>query len=143
MSVKEQISGTIKAYADAFMSYDVGKISEFWLFPSLVNVADKSATYADPDEFKQNLAPLLEFYKKQGAARANKQIVEAVVTIPSCAFVTTFDQLFDANDKIITSWNHYYIMRKTHEGEWKIVTSVADEEIEAWADNGTPLGSEA
>lgn len=141
MSVKEQIDSIVRGYADAFMSYDADEIAEFWLFPSLVNVADKCATYADPDQFKGNLAPLLDFYKKQGVVQVKKQLLEAIITIPSCAFVTTFDQLFDKDDKIITSWNHYYVMRKTGDGTWKIAASIADEEIEAWADNGTPLGS--
>lgn len=140
MSVSDQIENTMKAYANAFMSYDAEKISEFWLYPSMVNVGEKSAINADVAEFKNNLAPLLDFYKKQGVAKVNKQLIEAVITIPSCVFITTFDQLFDENEKIITSWNHYYVVRQASDRTWKIALSIADEEIEAWEDNGTPLG---
>lgn len=139
MRIKDQIISTMDAYAKAFAAYDADRIAQFWMFPCLVNVRDKSASFENADHFKHNLAGLLRFYQKQGVATAKKRVIDTAVNVPSCLFITTFDQLFDDQHRLITSWNHYYMLRRTKDGFWKIAVSVADEEIDAWASRGTPL----
>ena len=53
--------------------------------------------------------------------------------------MTVEDAMLDPSGDVIATWQASYVMQK-HAGDWKAIMAVADGEVRAWADRGTPLG---
>ena len=140
MDVREkQIGQMMDEYASSFADFEASKVASFWLFPALICVGATSTCFSSIDAFADNAIALNAFYNEQGVARAEKSVIACDFVLDNCAHVTTLDKLSDANGGLIVSWRHHYTLRLVDEHKWKIVSAIADEEIEAWSRRGTPL----
>jgi len=141
MSADPTITEFFDNYAAAFTECDISAIAELWQFPAYITTEGASAAYEEPQAFKKNIVQLCDFYQRQGMAYAQKAVLQTQPLYPRLVMVRTKDELFDGNDRVITSWEHSYIMRLTGTG-WKAIAAFADGEIAAWRANGTPLGED-
>lgn len=128
------------AYADAFTRMEPSAVTSLWLFPALVSAAGRSAAFDHPDHFEANTAILMGFYARQGVVRVEKVLLGAMGPSADTAFAVTHDRLFDRNGAIVAEWRHGYLVRLVDMG-WRAIGAVADGELEAWRDRGTPLES--
>jgi len=93
----------------------------------------------DRDQFHHNTLALCAFYRAQGLARAEKQVLELSRLTATTASVRTEDRLFDAAGGLIAEWEHVYLLSATADGI-KVVAALPDNELHAWRELGTPLG---
>ncbi len=95
----------------------------------------------DSNAFRSNTEKLCAFYKRQGAIRAEKEVLELARLTDTTASVRTSDTLFDASGAVVTAWAHVYILSDTGKGI-RVAAALPDNEVRAWRERGTPLGSE-
>jgi hypothetical protein len=136
---EQQISDFMAAYAEGFTTRTPAETCRFWLFPATISAGESVTCFDDEAAFARNVAALGDFYRRQGVTRAEKSVTDCRLVLPGCAFVTTDDRMYDATGALVNRWRHHYALRKVG-ADWRIAFAVADEEIAAWHDRGTPLG---
>ena len=140
MNIEYAIAAFFQAYAAAFSAFDVDAIADLWEYPAYLTAEDRSATYSDVASFRENTVMLCEFYQSQGVAEATKELIGIQELYPTVVQARTKDRLFDSEGKLVTEWEHVYLLRQTDSG-WKAVVAIADGEVAAWRNRGTALGN--
>jgi hypothetical protein len=133
-----QVDAFFQDYADAFSRQDIDRVCELWDYPAFMSYAGRQAVLDRP-AFRRNTAALCDFYRGQGLARAEKQVLELARLTATTATVRTQDRLFDADGRLITEWEHVYLLSETPAGI-KVAAALPDNELAAWRERGTPLG---
>ena len=77
---------------------------------------------------------------RQGATRAEKEILDVQSLHDGVALVRTGDKLSDPEDNVVAEWEHVYLLRRDGNG-WKAFLAIADGEQAAWLARGTTLGA--
>ena len=138
MSLREEIEAFFAAYVDAFARWDIHAICVLWA-PTAAFVMPTANVAMDAAAFRDNGVKLLDFYRRQQVAWPEGKLLSRDELFPGVAEARMAYRLFDAAGAEIVAWKHVYMLRKTD--RWRAVLAVADGEIAAWAERGTPLGS--
>jgi hypothetical protein len=125
-------------YAKAFTDMDVDEVCARRSYPAFMAGRGKQAAL-DEAAFRQNTVALCDFYRAQGVARAEKQVLELVPLTETTATVRTADTLFDAHGDLVAAWEHVYLLTETPSGV-RVAVALPDGELAAWRSRGTPLG---
>jgi len=133
-----QVDDFFQGYAEAFSREDVDEICALWDYPAFMSYEGRQAVL-DKDQFRQNTFALCAFYRAQGLARAEKQVLDLARLTPTTASVRTEDRLYNAEGDLIAAWEHVYLLSQTAHGI-KAVAALPDNELRAWRERGTPLG---
>jgi hypothetical protein len=134
-----QVETYFHDYAAAFSRFDVDAVGDLWAYPAYMVGRGKRAVL-DAEQFRINTMGLCAFYKYQGMARATKRVLDFTPLTATTASVRTADQILDADGQPIIAWEHVYLLSDTPDGI-KAVTALPDNELDAWAARGTPMGS--
>ncbi len=126
-------------YAKAFTDMDVDEVCARWSYPAFM-AARGNQTSMDETAFRTNTIALCNFYRAQGVARAEKQVLELVRLTETTSTVRTADTLFDAKGDLVAAWEHVYLLTETPLGV-RVAVALPDGELAAWRSRGTPLGS--
>jgi hypothetical protein len=126
-------------YAKAFTDMDVDEVCARWSYPAFMAGRGRQASL-DEAAFRQNTVALCAFYRAQGVARAEKQVLEWVRLTETTSTVRTADALFDAKGGMVAAWEHVYLLTQTPAGV-RVAVALPDGELAAWRSRGTPLGS--
>lgn len=133
-----QVDAFFQGYAAAFSALDVGRVCELWDYPAFFSYGGRQDGL-DREGFRRNTESLCEFYRRQGLARAEKQVLELTRLTPTTAAARTEDRLYDAAGALIAAWEHVYLLSDTPAG-LKVCAALPDNELAAWRARGTPLG---
>lgn len=133
-----EISTFLSHYAACFGALDIDRICDHWILPATISVGGTTTVFETRDALADNIAQLGAFYKRQGLSRAYVKVTAHSLPRPDCAFVTTRYALHGANGTPLVGWDHHYVLRRTMT-DWKFVFAIADGEIEAWQERGTPI----
>ena len=136
----EEAQTFFQSYAAAFTRKDMDAIAGMWRYPCYITDQRGGAAFKDLSAFRKNLDRLSGFYDAQGVAGAKANVREANSDDEGVARIVVDYELTDADEKTIIAWSTFYVLRKTDSGEWKACFAIADGEMNAWADRGTPLG---
>lgn len=128
-------------YADAFSSRAMDRVTGAWTFPAFISFGGKQIGF-DRKAFYDNAVRLCSFYEAQGVVRAQKEVLALHHLTATNATVRTADKLYDANGRLIAEWEHVYLLSETADG-LKIAAAMADNEVRAWRERGTPIGGKA
>ncbi len=134
-----QVHTFFKDYADAFSQQSVDRLQKMWSFPAFMSF-DGTQAVLESDAFRSNTARLCAFYGRQGVVRVDKEVLELTRLTDTTATVRTADTLFAADGQVIADWEHVYLLSETGEGI-RVAAAMPDNELRAWRDRGTPLGS--
>jgi hypothetical protein len=134
-----EVNAFFDEYADAFSREDAERICKLWDYPAFMSYGGRQMVFGR-DQFHHNTLVLCAFYRAQGLVRAEKQVLELMQLTATTASVRTEDRLFDAAGEPIAEWEHVYLLSETADGV-KIVAALPDNELHAWRQRGTPLGS--
>ncbi|MGD9981937.1 MAG: hypothetical protein AB7H66_08805 [Hyphomonadaceae bacterium] len=137
MSVQQEAEAFVASYVDAFTRWDVDAACAHWAGGGLFLMPAGNAAL-DASAFRDNVAKLMDFYRRQHVAHPDAKLVSCAELFPGLAEVRVTYRLFDSAAAEIVAWEHIYLLRKTK--RWFAVLAVADGEIAAWAARGTPLG---
>jgi hypothetical protein len=133
-----QVDAFFQDYAAAFSRLDVDCICELWDYPAFFSYEGRQDGL-DSEGFRANTVSLCDFYRRQGLARAEKQVLELSRLTPTTAAARTLDRLYDAHSALIAEWEHVYLLSDTPAGI-KVCAALPDNELAAWRARGTPLG---
>ena len=134
-----QVHSFFKDYADAFSCRSADRLQKLWSFPAFMVFGGHQAVL-EPDVFYTNTQRLYDFYARQGVVRAEKEVIELTRLTETTATARTADVLFSDNGEIVAQWEHVYLLNATDDGI-KVAAAMPDNELRAWRDRGTPLGS--
>jgi hypothetical protein len=135
----EAIQAFLDVYAGAFVREDVDAVVACWRFPATVSTPEGDVVLDEP-AFRRNTEALFGFYRGQGMTDVRGSLVQVDRVSPDLADVAVAYELFDDAGELIVSWRNGYRLREI-DGAIHAISSVADAEVEAWAERGTPLGS--
>ena len=121
------------------MDFDAVAITAHWSFPALTTQSGRSFAFKSSEHFGKNTDRLLDFYKAQGVALVERELVDCRHLQLGIATMTVADIMFTDAGEEIARWQAAYVLQRV-DGAWKAVMAVADGETEAWAARGTPLG---
>ena len=113
--LRDELEAWCQSYVTAFSAYDAPAISSHWTFPSVIAQSGRSISFKSAEHFDQNTSSLLGFYKSQDVDNAVRTVVD----------------FLPMNDETVAM---------TVAGKWRAVMALADGEVSAWANRGTPLG---
>jgi hypothetical protein len=129
------------AYARAFTAKDVEAVADQWSFPCLITQQTGAFPFADRAAFTKNTSALQSFYDRQGVALALARVDKVNPLYEGVAAVTVYYTLSNSDAEPIAGWLTTYILRRGKDLVWRASYAVADGEITAWAERGTPLGA--
>ena len=128
------------SYISAFERFDASAIAEHWAFPALTTQSGQSFAFKSADHFAANTEKLLGFYKRQGVASVERRVLSHYEMGANAVAMTVADKMLDAAGNVLAGWQAAYVMKRTGTS-WRAVVAIADGEVAAWAERGTPLGS--
>ncbi|MEO1100352.1 MAG: hypothetical protein AAFW65_00750 [Pseudomonadota bacterium] len=137
--LRDELAAWCASYVTAFSAYDSSGVADHWLFPALITQEGRTLLFKDRDKFDANTRSLLSFYSKQGVARAERTLVEAMAMNEDNASMRVEDRMVREDGAVIVSWEAAYVLTRTRKG-WRAVLAAADGEMDAWKARGTPLG---
>jgi hypothetical protein len=133
----EAIHAFFQRYVRAFVRGDVDGVVGCWGFPATISMP-AGAVILDEPTFRKNTEALCGFYSRQGMADARVKVSGIHPLGRNVAGVTTDYDLYDSAGGLVAAWRNAYLLREG-DGAIHAVVAVADAEIEAWAERGTPL----
>ena len=139
-TLDKELSAWCTSYVTAFSAYDADGIGAHWAFPALIIIGNRRISFKSADHFLANTEMLLGFYKRQGVAKAERQLISSMPMTDEVAAMVVKDRMVDARGAGIVTWQAAYMLQKSG-GDWRAVSAVADGETDAWNARGTPLGS--
>lgn len=136
MSVQNEIAAFFKSYIDAFARFDVHGVCALWepvgLFPT------PNGNFAmDAQTFHAHCTSLMDFYRQQGVARPEGELLTATELFPGVAEARMAYRMWDKDDALIAEWEHVYILRNSD--GWRVSLTIADGEMAAWTARGAQL----
>ncbi len=138
MTPRDEIAAFFLRYSEAFTRFDADAVNALWVYPALF-VSHAFTTSLDQAGFATNTTGLMAFYRRQGMVRADAQVIDTELLFSGVAKARVAYRVIDAADAIIAEWEHVYLLRDAGEG-WRVCAALADGEVAAWAERGTPLG---
>jgi len=139
IDLRRDIEAWCASYVKAFSSYDPQAIAAHWTFPALILSSGRSIGFKSAEQFTKNTDALLGFYKVHKVDRALRSLVDCMLLNEETVSITVDDQMVEADGSVIVSWQAAYVLQRL-DGEWRAVCALADGELAAWAERGTPLG---
>lgn len=136
---RKEIEGWCKSYVTAFSAYDAPGIGAHWAFPAVITQAGRRISFRSREEFDANTAALLSFYQRHGVDRADRQLVDLLALNDATVAITVADTMRTSDGSPIVDWRAAYVLQRI-DLEWKAIMAVADGELAAWRERGTPLG---
>lgn len=134
---EKEMRAFFSAYLDAFDRQDALAISELWdevgLFPSPAGNFSM-----DREAFRNHCVTLLDFYRKQGVAKPTGELLSAEELFSNVAQARMAYRMLASDGKLVASWEHVYVLRKTSD-RWQVSLTIADDEMSAWAAAGAEL----
>ena len=137
--LRSELEAWCRSYVAAFERYEAEAIAAHWAFPALTTQAGRSFAFKSEEHFAKNTGRLLGFYQAQHVEHVQREVVDILIMGPNAVSMTVKDQMMDAEGGEIASWQAAYVLQRV-DAKWKAVAAVADGEVEAWAQRGTPLG---
>ena len=139
MKIDAQVTAMVSAYAGHFSDFDSEAICQFWGIPAVISARRNMTYFATYADLKSNVEALCQFYKGQGAKKADVSVVACVPVLTDCVHLSTRYHLSDDKGNGVTQWMHHYVLRRLSD-DWRFVFAIADEEVFAWERRGTPIG---
>lgn len=127
------------SYVTAFSAYDASGIGGHWAFPAVITQSGRRMSFANQTDFDANTNALLSFYEAQGVKRADRSLIDILLLNGDTAAITVADTMRAEDGSAIVDWRAAYVLQRVGE-DWKAVMAVADGELAAWRQRGTPLG---
>ncbi len=137
--VRTELDAWCQSYVIAFAAYDAEAIAAHWTFPALTTQKGQSFAFKSAEHFASNTGRLLDFYKKRRVHKAVRHVIDLLPMSDDAVSMTVEDEMRDPEDQLIVSWRAAYVMQRVN-GRWKAAAAIADGEVAAWAEIGTPLG---
>jgi hypothetical protein len=136
MPFQEEIQDFFTAYVEAFARNDADALSELWdavgLFPS------PTGNFAmERQAFRDHCVTLMDFYRRQGVARPEGDLLSATELFPNVAEARMAYRMRGGDGELVAEWEHVYILRKRD--RWRVSLTIADGEMAAWAAKGAQL----
>jgi hypothetical protein len=129
-----------RQYGSAFQTGDVDALLPVFAEPCVVQTRDFVAVYNKREDISANNNALLAFYRTQGVAKVDLQITEVDPLHRHFVMMQVRYQLLNAAGQEVVKFSTIYNFK--HEGtRWLIHQIIAQDEVDAWAARGTPLGS--
>lgn len=138
-TLEADLDAWCQSYVTAFSAYDAAGIGDHWLFPALIISSGRNLVFKTREHFDANTGGLLDFYKREGVAKAERGVLSCLAMNDDTAAMRVCDAMLDGDGNTIVTWEAAYTLRKTDEG-WRAILAAADGELAAWAARGTPLG---
>ena len=139
-NIRSELSDWCQSYVDAFNANDAGRISAHWVFPALIYNEDRRIVFGSNEHFSKNTVKLLSFYQRQGVERVQRRLESHFDLGASVVSIRVHDVMFSTASDLIVEWDAAYVLQSI-DGDWRAVSAVADGELAAWRNRGTPLGS--
>ncbi|MEM9738384.1 MAG: hypothetical protein AAF829_00815 [Pseudomonadota bacterium] len=137
--LSSQLKAWCQSYVAAFSAYDVAAISDHWVFPATILVKGSPVVLPSKGLFDKNTETLCTFYRAQGVAKAERNLVSVFSMTQATASIRVADTLLDFSGDTIVAWEAAYTLTLIN-GHWRACLADAAGEMAAWADRGTPLG---
>ena len=96
-------------------------------------------SFASQSDFDANTSALLSFYEAQGVKRADRSLIDILLLNGDTVAITVADTMRAEDGSAIVDWRAAYVLQRVGE-DWKAIMAVADGELAAWRQRGTPLG---
>lgn len=138
--IRTDLETWCETYITAFERFDASAIAEHWAFPALTTQAGRSFAFKSAEHFATNTEKLLGFYKRQGVASVEREVLSHYVMGENAVAMTVADKMRNSAGNVLAGWQAAYVMQRT-ESVWRAVAAIADGEVAAWAARGTPFGS--
>jgi hypothetical protein len=126
----ESIEHFFDDYAAALSHGDARELTRLWKLPAFVTTRTHDRCFTDAEELLKTLELQCAFYLQRGLTQARKTIVSISALCAGVAFVTTWDEFFDAAGKPIAQWQNGYLVRETDSG-LRAIAVVGDKELSA------------
>lgn len=140
MAGRHEAGAWCASYIEAFNAADAGKITAHWSFPALIYQAGGRMVFDKAEKFTRSTQALLDFYEREGAARAERELVDCLEMGPDGLAITVSDRMLAATGEEIVAWRAAYLLQNIA-GNWMASAAFAEGEMAAWAARGTPLGA--
>ncbi|MDG1825712.1 MAG: hypothetical protein P8H62_05525 [Henriciella sp.] len=138
-NLRDELEAWCQSYVTAFSAYDAPAISSHWTFPAVIAQSGRSLSFKSAEHFDQNTSALLGFYKAQDVDKAVRTVVDFLPMNDETVAMTVADKMLTPKGEIIVEWQAAYVLQRI-DGKWRAVMALADGEVSAWANRGTPLG---
>lgn len=136
MIIQDEIEAFFVSYVDAFARNDADALSELWdsvgLFPS-----PTGNFTMERQAFRDHCVTLMDFYRKQGVVQPVGELLSSAELFPNVADARMAYRMLGKDDELIAEWEHVYILRRTD--RWRVLLTIADGEMAAWAARGAQL----
>lgn len=127
------------SYVTAFSAYDAAGIGHHWAFPAVITQFGRRISFSRQEDFDANTSALLSFYDAQGVKRADRSLIDVLPLNADTAAITVADTMRSEDESAIVEWRAAYVLQRVNQ-DWKAIMAVADGELAAWRQRGTPLG---
>ena len=134
-----ELGGLWRAYASAFQTGDMDSVLPIFAEPCMVHTRLGSSVYMKRSDISVNNKMLLAFYRSQGVVRAEATITEIDPLHRHFVQVFVNYRLINADNADVVSFTTVYGLKQDGE-RWVIHQVIAQDELEAWAARGTPMG---
>ena len=133
MSFQEEIAAFFDRYVDAFVRSDADAVSELWEPVGLFPTPDGNFAM-DRQTFREHCVKLIDFYRREGVARPEGQLLTATELFPNVAEARMAYRMWGDAGELIAAWEHIYILRRSD--CWRVTLTIADGEVAAWTARG-------
>jgi ketosteroid isomerase-like protein len=139
-SLVAELGDLWRQYGSAFQTGDVDALLPVFAEPCVVQTRDFVAVYNKREDISANNNALLDFYRRQGITKVDLQIAEVDPLHRHFVQMQVRYRLMDTDGNDVVQFTTIYSFK--HEGtRWLIHQIIAQNEVDAWAARGTPLGS--
>ena len=138
--IRTELDAWCESYVAAFERSDAVAIAAHWTFPAVTTQAGQSFAFKSAEHFEKNTGRLLGFYQRQAVATVHRHVLCHFEMGDNAVAMTVADDMRDASGATLASWEAAYVLQRT-DGQWRAVAAIADGEVAAWAERGTPLGA--
>ena len=138
--IRLELEAWCASYVAAFERSDATAITEHWAFPAITTQAGQSFAFKSSEHFEKNTQRLLGFHQRQGVATVHRRVLNHLEMSAHAVAMTVADDMRDASGATLASWQAAYVLQYT-QGKWRAIAAIADGEVAAWAERGTPLGA--
>lgn len=133
-----ELGGLWRNYASAFQTGDMESVLPVFAEPCMVQTRSSANIYPKRADIGRNNMMLLAFYRAQGVVRAEATIVEVDPLHRHFVHVQVRYRLLDDKGADVVAFTTIYSLK--HEGtRWLIHQIIAQDEVDAWQNRGTPL----
>jgi hypothetical protein len=126
-------------YSSAFQTGDMKAILPMFDTPVVITTRAENIVFNDLASLLANNEALIAFYRSQGVVRIEATITDVEPFQRHFAQVQLAYILMDAENKPVVNFTTVYNLKHKDE-RWLIYSIIAQNEMDAWAAHGAPVG---